>query len=231
MDAYIADLQQVCPVEVAEGLLAVDLGSTTTDFLPANRLVRAAAEHVDCLLAFVRYFAASYARDRDARTDSRLLGVMLQVPPDRRSEVADEVRHAIDVMQLKDSNGWAYFSVLRAYDIDLRSRHEARFPPGSVTHFRGLPIYFYSYLADMNDPRGLEELDRAVSASEGDPAQLVGMLFALSELQRADASFIFRRYLEDERRGIGKSGPDTGSKVSTAAKNGLAAVEYHLRNR
>lgn len=231
MDAYVSDLQQACPVEVAEGLLTVDLGSTTTDFLPANNLVRAAAEHVDCLLAFVRYFAVSYARDRDTRTDSRLLGVMLQVPPDRRPEVAAEVRRALDVMQLEDSNGWAYFGALQAYDMDLRSRYEARFPPGSVTASRGLPIYFYSYLAELNDPRGLEELDRAVRASEGDQTKLVGMLYALSDLERADASFIFRRYLDDERRAIGKSGPGTGNTVAAVARLGLATIEYYAKQR
>ncbi|MDO5603600.1 MAG: hypothetical protein Q4G25_00420 [Paracoccus sp. (in: a-proteobacteria)] len=83
----------------------------------------------------------------------------------------------------------------------------------------------------MGDPRGLEELDRATRSFEDDPSKLVGMLFALSSLQRADASHIFRRYLDDERRGRGKSGPGTGSKVSTAAKSGLAAVDYHARNR
>lgn len=231
MDTYIADLQQVCPVEIAEGLLTVDMGSTTTDFLPANRLVRAAAEHDDCFLAFVRYFAARYTDTRDKRTESRLLSAMLQVSAGRRAEVATDVRRALDVMPLSESNGWAYFAALKAYDMDLRARHEAQFPPGSVTDSHGLPVDFYMYLAELNDPRGLEELDRATRAFEGDPSQLVGMLFTLSELQRADASFIFRRYLDDERRAIGKSGPGTGSTVSTAAKNGIAAVEYYARRR
>lgn len=224
MEEYVAGLRQACPADMAEAIMTLDL-RPGAGFHEANKVLREIEKNPDCHVALVRFLAARYLRTPDPQLDRQLIHTALDVPADRIGETAPEMRRVLEMIDVQEDDGRVYFYALQTYGLDLRERYFRRYPPGSVVNFRGNAINFYLYAADLGDATAMEELDRAVKAAEPDQAQLVGMLYTLSELRKADASSIFRRYLNDQRRGPGKSGMRSGSTVASIAARGLKVME------
>lgn len=228
MEDYVTAMQNACPAGLGQELTSVDFDNSR-EFNRSSELMRKAEANEDCAVAFARFLAVRYLTKRDLSTEVMLIGLALRLPETRRAEAAPEIRRALEAMTLSEQIAHGYFRALLFYGLDLRDRYAARFPGGSVTGADYLAMSYYKYLAELGDPDGLPELDRAAKRIEADQHALIGLLVEISDLRRADASYIFQRYLNDQRRGIGVNGPGSGPTVDMIAQRGLRAMEFQVR--
>lgn len=209
------DFVDVCPPAVVARVQAEDLsaegaqglfswiGDTATAACRLKALVAIAARmDADSHPGVVRAFASAVT------SNARFL------PPDALEPLAGAFRR----VRIDAEGAAGYFGALRATGIDLRDHLRGRVPEdwSFADPYSGATTWHYHlYLASLQEPGALDALaDKIARTESGNAVSL--LLQSLDQLGGAEVTEVLRRYLGDERREEGMTGP--GSTVGATVE-------------
>lgn len=220
LEQYALMLDQHCQREIAAEIRTIDLGDADeSDRLHEIYQTFLKTKAVDCLQAYAGFVGWSMKDGAPREVVGRFMTIANSVSSENKDALRPAVERVFQLIEYPTVSFGLYFKTAGLFDVRFDESLHDWFKDASFTKHTDEAYAYAEYLVLIGHPGGVARFDAALTATEGDVHTMNGVLSGMSSLagrmHHAGRDLkpmlnVMRRYLHDQRRGIGVDGPGSG---------------------